>query len=152
MFTREELIVNCFAGTQFKKDDCTKSEKDLMVYYQLTMEIIEAKPLKPFVKKARDGMSVALVTGNADMFREALQKQESVEEKENRVKKLECGLGILGEEYIQKKAKALEEGKKLTASEKGQTIRAQIEMISFSILQRTKNISRLAGICIALFI
>ena len=152
MCLQKEIIENCFAGTQLKKDDCTKSEKDLMLYYQLTMEIIEVKSLKPFVEKARDGMSVALVTGNADMFREALLKQESLEEKENRVKKLECGLGILGVEYIQKKAKALEKGKKLTAFEKGQTNRAQIEMLSFSISQRTKNISRLAGICIALFI
>ena len=109
------------------------------------MEIIEAKSLKPFVEKARDGMGVALVTGNADMFQGALRKQEAVEEKENRVKKLECGLGILGVEYIQRKTIALEEGKKLMASEKGQTIRAEIEMLSFSILQRTKNISRLAG-------
>ena len=108
------------------------------------MKIIKAKSLKPFVEKARDGMGVALVTGNADMFQGALRKQEAVEEKENRVKKLECGLGILGVEYIQRKTMALE-GKKLMASEKGQTIRAEIEMLSFSILQRTKNISRLAG-------
>ena len=143
---QKERIENCFVGTQFKKDGCSKSEKDLVLYYQLTMEIIEAKSLKPFVEKARDGMDVALLTGNADMFREAVQKQEALEEKENRVKKLECGLGILGLECIQKRTMALEEGKKLTVSEKGQTIRAQIEMLSFSILQRTKNISRLTGI------
>ena len=145
MCLQNETIDNCFAGTQFKKNDCTKNEKDLMLYYQLTMEIIEAKSLKPFIEKARDGLGVALVTGNADMFQGALRKQEAVEEKENRVKKLECGLGILGVEYIQKKTIALEEGKKPMASEKGQTIRAEIEMLSFSILQRTKNISRLAG-------
>jgi hypothetical protein len=108
-----------------------------MLYYQLTMEIIEAKSLKPFIEKARDGVGTALVTGNADMFREALQKQEAIEEKEARLK--------LGLEYTQKKTMALEQGKTLAASEKGQTIRAEIEMLSFSISQRTKNIGRLAG-------
>jgi hypothetical protein len=116
-----------------------------MLYYQLTMEIIEAKSLKPFVEKARDGVGTALVTGNADMFREALQKQEAFEEKEAHLKKLVSALGMLGLEYTQKKTMALEQGKTLAASEKGQTIRAEIEMLSFSISQRTKNIGRLAG-------
>lgn len=119
-----------------------------MLYYQLSMEIIEAKSLKPFVEKTRDGVGAALVTGNSDMFKEALEKQEAMEDKENRINKLESGLGILGMEYVEKRTKALEEGKRLLASEKRQTIRVEIEMLSFSISQRTKNISRLAGIVV----
>ena len=57
------------------------------------MEIIEAKSLKPFVEKTCDGVGAALVTGNSDMFKEALEKQEAMEDKENRINKLESGLG-----------------------------------------------------------
>ena len=39
----------------------------------------------------------------------------------------------------------LNEGKKLLASKKRVAILEEIEMLSFSIAQRTKNISRLAG-------
>jgi hypothetical protein len=84
-----------------------------MLYYQLSMEIIEAKSLKPFVEKTCDGVGAALVTGNSDMFKEALEKQEAMEDKENRINKLESGLGILGMEYVEKRTKVLEEGKRL---------------------------------------
>jgi hypothetical protein len=77
------------------------------------MGIIEAKSLKPFVEKTCDGVGAALVTGNSDMFKEALEKQEAMEDKENRIKRLESGLGILGMEYVEKRTKVLEEGKRL---------------------------------------
>jgi hypothetical protein len=138
-----------FVGSQFRMDDTTKAQKDLMLYYQLNMEISEANSLKSFVEKARDGVGAVLVTGNSDILKRALEKQETVGKNENRLKKIESGLG-LGSENDEKKAKALEEGKRLLAFRKKQSVRVEIEMLSFSISQRTKNISRLAGISIYL--
>ena len=138
-----------FIGSQFRMDDTTKAQKDLMLYYQLNMEISDANALKSFVKIARDGVGAILVTGNGDILKRALEKQETVGKNENRLKKIESGLG-LGSESDEKKAKALEEGKRLLAFRKRQSVRVEIEMLSFSISQRTKNISRLAGISIYL--
>ena len=69
-----------------------------------------------FVEEARDGIGVALVTGNGEFFKQALGKQEDMERRQDQLKKLGSCLGILG--CDQKRVKALEEGKKLLASEK----------------------------------
>jgi hypothetical protein len=121
----------------------SKDESDLMQYYQLTIEIAEANSLKPFVEEARDGVGTALVTGNDALFKQALQKQEEIERKKGLVEKLESRLGFRRCE--RKKAKAFEDGLRLLASKKRKHVREEVEMLSFSISQRVKNISRLAG-------
>ena len=67
----------------------TKHEHELMQYYQLTILISEANSLKRFVEEARDGVGVTLVTGNGELFRQALSNQEDVERKEKQLEKLE---------------------------------------------------------------
>ena len=121
----------------------TKHEHELMQYYQLTILISEANSLKRFVEEARDGVGVTLVTGNDELFRQALSNQEDVEHKENQLEKLESSLGILV--CDDKRTKALEDGKRLLASQKRQRIREEIDMLSFSISQRVNNIGRWAG-------
>lgn len=131
------------AGTQFRDIQLTKRQHDLIQYYQLNAEISEVNSLKPFVEASRDGIGVALVTGNGELLTQALSKQQDVERKQTQLDKLGSGLSVFG--CDSKRASALEEGKKLLASKKRNGIREEIEMTSFSILQRTKNISRLAG-------
>ena len=131
------------AGIQLGEDVISKDENYLMQYYQLKIEIAEANSLKPFVEEARDGVGTALVTGNNALFKQALQKQEEIERKKRLVEKLELSLNIGGCE--RKKAKAFGDGMRLLAAKKRKHVREEIEMLSFSISQRVKNISRLAG-------
>ena len=121
----------------------TKHEHELLQYYQLSILICEANSLKPFVEEACDGVGVTLVTGNGELFRQALSNQEDVERKEKQLEKLESSLGILV--CDDKRTKALEDGKRLLASQKRQRIREEIDMLSFSISQRVNSIGRLAG-------
>lgn len=67
----------------------TKHEHELLQYYQLSILICEANSLKPFVEEACDGVGVTLVTGNGELFRQALSNQEDVERKEKQLEKLE---------------------------------------------------------------
>jgi hypothetical protein len=128
------------AGIQLGVDVISKDGNYLMQYYQLKIEIAEANSLKPFVEEARDGVGTALVTGNNALFKQALQKQEEIEWL---VEKLELSLNIGVCE--RKKAKAFGDGMRLLAAKKRKHVREDIEMLSFSISQRVKNISRLAG-------
>lgn len=115
----------------------------MVQYYQLNVEISEAISLKPFVEETRDGVGAALVTGNGELFKQALQKQEEIDRKKRQLEKLKSSLGICGCQT--KQTEALERGKRLLASQKRKEIREDIEMTSFSISQRAKSIGRLAG-------
>ena len=114
-----------------------------MQYFQLTIEIEEGNSLKPFAEKSRDGIGISLVTESSEFHKLALQRQESLGNKEAELKVLELRLGIVDSPNM--KNQAIEEGKQLMASEKRKNIRDEIEMLNFSISQRLKNMGRLAG-------
>ena len=80
----------------------------MVQYYQLNIEISEAISLKPFVEEARDGVGAALVTGNDELFKQALQKQEEIDRKKRQLAKLESLLDICGCQT--KQTEALERG------------------------------------------
>lgn len=131
----------CFVGTLSGKFELTKRQNDLITFYQLNTEIREAVALKPFVEESSDGVGKAI--GNSDLYDQALGKQQDIEQKKRKLQTLGSSLGVV--ECDSEKVKALEDGKKLLASKKRVAIREEIEMLCFSILQRKKNISRLAG-------
>ena len=87
-----------------------------MLYFQLTIEIEEGNSLKPFTEKSRDGIGISLVNGGSEFHKLALQRQESLGNKEGELKILELRLGIVNSPNI--KNQAIEEGKQLMASEK----------------------------------
>lgn len=120
-----------------------KRENDLIQYHQLNIEVSQAISLTPFLEEARDGAGGALVTGNGKLFKQVLGKQEDLERKKKQLDKLELSMNIRG--CHTKRTEALESGKKLLASRKLSQIRQDIEMLSFSISQRVKNIDQLAG-------
>lgn len=120
-----------------------KQENDQIQYYQLNIEVSQAASLTLFLEEAHDGAGGALVTGNGDLFKQVLGKQEDLERKKKQLEKLELGMNIRG--CHTKRTEALESGKKLLASRKLGQIRQDIEMLSFLISQRVTNIGRLAG-------
>ena len=67
----------------------------MVQYYQLNIEISEAISLKPFVE-ACDSVGAALVTGNGELFKQVLQKQEEIDCKKRKLEKLESGVDICG--------------------------------------------------------
>ena len=126
-----------FLGRQFAEDLLSKHQKDLMQYFQLTIEIEEGNSLKPFAEKSRDGIGISLVTESSEFHKLALQRQESLGNKEAKLKVLELRLGIVDSPNM--KNQAIEEGKQLLASEKKKkNIRDEIEMLNFSISQSKK--------------
>ena len=48
--------------------ELTERQNDFSTFYQLHTEIWEATALKPFVEQSSDGIAVALVTGNNELF------------------------------------------------------------------------------------
>ena len=132
-----------FLGRQFAEDLLSKCQKDLKLYFQLTIEIEEGNSLKPFAEKPCDGIGISLVNGSSEFHKLALQRQESLGNKEAALKILELRLGIVDSPNM--KNEAIEEGKQLMASEKTKNIPNEIEMLNFSISQRVKNVGRLAG-------
>ena len=118
----------------------TKRETDLVSFYELYTEVREAVALKPFLDVAGDATEIERNDGNSEMYAQALAKHQDIEKK---LKNLESTLSILGNELG--KQQALQEGRNLLALRKRISIREGIEMLSFSISQRKKNISRLAG-------
>jgi hypothetical protein len=121
----------------------TKRETDLVSFYELYTEVREAVALKPFLDVAGDATEIERNDGNSEMYAQALAKHQDIEKKEKKLKNLESTLSILGNELG--KQQALQEGRNLLALRKRISIREGIEMLSFSISQRKKNISRLAG-------
>ena len=78
------------------------------------------------------------------MNAQALAKHEEIEQKNRKMKNLESTLNILGNELgIQQ---AMQEGRNFLALKKRISMRKDIEILCFSITQRKKNISRLAGL------
>ena len=82
--------------------------------------------------------------GNSELYAQALSKHEEIEKKNRKMKNLESTLNILGNELG--KQRAMQEGRNLLALKKRISTREDIEMLCFSITQRKKNISRLAGL------
>ena len=138
----KEEIEKCGKRRQFAEDLLSNRQKDLMQYFQLTIEIEEGNCLKPFAEKSRDGIGISLVAGSSECHKLALQRQESLKRKEDELKILELRLGIVDSPNM--KNQLIEEGKQLMASEKRKNIRDEIEMLNFSISQRVKNMGRLA--------
>ena len=82
-------FVHCLiTGIQLGENVLIK-ENQLIQHYQLKTEISEAISLRPFVEEACDGVGVALVTGNDELFKQALQKQEEIDRKRKQVEKLD---------------------------------------------------------------
>ena len=101
-----------FLGCQFAEDLLSKRQKDLKLYFQLTIEIEEENSLKPFAEKPCDGIGISFVNGSSEFHKLALQRQESLGNKEAALK----SLGIVDSPNM--KNEAIEEGKQLMASEK----------------------------------
>lgn len=98
-------------GRQLGEVQLNMHQNELVQYYQHNIEISEANSLKPFVEVARDGVGAALVAGNGELFRQALEKQQDVERKQKQLEKLESNLGIRA--CHTKRTEASEEGKSL---------------------------------------
>ena len=122
----------------------TKRETDLVSFYELNTEVREAVALKPFLEVAGDVTDLEMNAGNSELYAQALSKHEEIEKKNRKMKNLESTLNILGNELG--KQQAMQEGRNLLALKKRISIREDIEMLCFSITQRKKNISRLAGL------
>lgn len=122
----------------------TKRETDLVSFYELNTEVREAVALKPFLEVAGDETDLEMNAGNSELYAQALAKHEEIEKKNRKMKNLESTLNILGDELG--KQQAMQEGRNLLALKKRISIREDIEMLCFSITQRKKNISRLAGL------
>lgn len=58
--------------------ELTEHQNDFIAFYQLHTEICETTALKPFVEQSSDGIAVALVTGNDELFAQALSKQQDM--------------------------------------------------------------------------
>ena len=123
--------------------EMTKRESDLVSFYELHTEVREAVALKPFLDVAGDVTEIEMNKGNSELYAQALAKHQEMEKKEKKLKNLESTLSITGNELG--KQQALQEGRNLLALKKRTSIREEIEMLCFSISQRKKNISRLAG-------
>ena len=122
----------------------TKRETDLVSFYELNTEVREAVALKPFLEVAGDVTDLEMNAGNSELYAQALAKHEEIEKKNKKMKNLESTLNILGNDLG--KQQAMQEGRNLLALKKRISIREDIEMLCFSITQRKKNISRLAGL------
>ena len=122
----------------------TKRETDLVTFYELNTEVREAVALKPFLEVAGGATDLEMNAGNSELYAQALSKHEEIEKKNRKMKNLESTLNILGNEFG--KQQAMQEGRNLLALKKRISIREDIEMLCFSITQRKKNISRLAGL------
>ena len=122
----------------------TKRETDLVTFYELNTEVREAVALKPLLEIAGGATDLEMNAGNSELYAQALSKHEEIEKKNRKMKNLESTLNILGNELG--KQQAMQEGRNLLALKKRISIREDIEMLCFSITQRKKNISRLAGL------
>jgi hypothetical protein len=122
----------------------SKHETDLVSFYEMYTEVREAGALKPFLDVASDVTDIEMNDGNSELYAQALAKHQDMEKKTKKLRNLESTLCILGNELG--KQQALQEGRNLLAVRKRISIREEIEMLSFSITQRKKNICRLAGL------
>jgi hypothetical protein len=122
----------------------SKHETDLVSFYELYMEVREAAALKPFLDVAGDVTDIEMNDGNSELYAQVLEKHQGMDNKKRKLNNLESTLSIVGNEL--RKQQALQEGRNLLAVKKRVSIREEIEMLCFSITQRKKNISRLAGL------
>lgn len=140
--TFRNIIDVCFSvGSKF---EMTKRETDLVSFYELCTEVREAAALKPYLDVAGDATGIEINDGNSGLYTQAFAKHQEMDKREKKLKNLELTLCIFGNDLG--KQQALQERRNLLALKKRVSIREEIEMLCFSISQRKKNISRLAGL------
>ena len=127
-----------FSGSQIGNQHVNKMCNFFVEYFQLRTEVSEAISLLTFLEETRDGV----VTGNNDLFKQALKKQQEIERKKRRIETLESTLGV--HESHEKKTEALAKGKHILATFKRNETRQEIELFfDFAKSEEHKSIDRL---------